>query len=333
MNIPRDQITKTAEELLHLHPQPVPHFRLLRDVLQAPTNSAGYRAAQESVSRHPHVLELYETQEENGTWGRFHTQDSAIKKRFVTSECAIERALALGLDLESPLLRRTVGFLTAHIAGQAAWSDPPEKHDNPQLFPYFTRLVSAANLALIDTRHPMLDEPRGIVVEMLKIAFRSGAYRAEDEITARTEVTGIVSKTSGSFLLCKYGLLLLSSTGRALPQELEDCLLDYVFHRPNGVYYMYDHNLSNYLPIDSPKFAGWLATHDLLSRFPGWKRHGEQVIEWIWSQRNADGFWDFGSRAYKGYYFPLSTDWRRKEDRVIDCTVRVLALLNRLYLE
>ncbi len=329
MNLTQNQVTQTANDLLSLHPQPIPRFRLLRDVLQRSPGDPALQQARQSAFQHPHVAELYETQEENGVWGRFHTQDTTVKKRFVTSECAIERALALGLDKDSPLLQRTIRFLTAHIAGQPCWSDPPEKHDNPLLFPYFTRLVSAANLALIDHDHPLLDEPRRVMVDMLIISFRSGTFRAEDAVRARTEVTGILSKTPEGFLLCKYGLVILSSAGQALPQDLEDCLLGYVFQNPKGVYYLFDKNLQVSLPIDHPKFVCWLATQEVLSRFAGWKRHAAQAIEWIWSQCNADGFWDFGSRAWKGNYFPLSGDWRRKEDRLVDCTVRILALLRR----
>jgi hypothetical protein len=42
--------------------------------------------------------------------------------------------------------------------------------------------------------------------------------------------------------------------------------------------------------------------------------------------------WDFGEQAGKTYYFPLSNNWRKKGNRAIDHSTRVLALLSRYLL-
>jgi len=54
------------------------------------------------------------------------------------------------------------------------------------------------------------------------------------------------------------------------------------------------------------------------------------AVNWIWAQRTPEGFWGLGSRIGRKPWtsFPLSESWRRRQNRVIDCTVEVLSLLS-----
>ena len=49
--------------------------------------------------------------------------------------------------------------------------------------------------------------------------------------------------------------------------------------------------------------------------------------------RKPDGSWDLGKEANDKIWFPLSDDWRRKENRTADCTVRIERLLALLQQE
>ena len=53
--------------------------------------------------------QLAEEQWENGSWGRFHTQDTKalLKKKFVTTEHALRRARDLSLDRNDPIIQKT----------------------------------------------------------------------------------------------------------------------------------------------------------------------------------------------------------------------------------
>jgi hypothetical protein len=93
------------------------------------------------------------------------------------------------------------------------------------------------------------------------------------------------------------------------------------------MYYVTSQKLSSFPHLDSPRFSSWLDGLTVLSRFP----HADQIIspglEWIWQQRNSDGLWDFHPPAGGVPFFPLSESWRRVENRMIDCSVKVLLLL------
>jgi hypothetical protein len=75
----------------------------------------------------------------------------------------------------------------------------------------------------------------------------------------------------------------------------------------------------------------WLASLELLSRFPSWVEFVEETIQWLWGMRNIDGWWDLGSRSVTSVMLPLSDHWRRKKFRQIDWTTRILLLMSAYY--
>ena len=131
----------------------------------------------------------------------------------------------------------------------------------------------------------------------------------------------------------KYPLILLSSTDKNLPPHLERMILDYVMDASHGIYYTYDKQINTFPSIDARKFVIWLLALRLLSRFPTWHKVGLAALNWIWNQRSADGLWDFtGYRPGKpASYLPISESWRKRKNRVIDCSLLALDVLTRYY--
>ena len=273
---------------------------------------------------------LRSSQLENGTWGRFHTQDTKIKQTFPTTETAIFAALASGLDKNSGILKATVSFILDHLDGNTTWTDTPEKHDNPDAWSIGIRHISAANLALIDDAHPYLDEFWNYWYKTAKAAFASGKYNRKTEIETRNDLDNINRKNPGAFHT-KYHLILLSSTDKILPPYLERLILDYVMDAPHGIYYTHEKRINTHPTIDARRFVGWLLTHRLLSRFPTWRRVSAPALNWIWEQRSIDGLWNFtGYRPGTPVsYLPISESWRKPKNRVIDCTLLALDVLMR----
>jgi hypothetical protein len=271
------------------------------------------------------VRELEAAQEPNGIWGRFHSQDSRLKRRFPTTENAVWRALALGLDKESDILKRAAGYMVRYLQGLEEWTDPPEKHEG---WPVNIRFVTAGTLARIDRFHPQLDEFWRLWAEIAGRVFCSGQFDAEAERQAHRDLNGIVTKNKYLKLWMMYPLILLSSTQNKLPPDLEGALLDWIWHREEGIYYMYGGPLDRFPAIGSKQFPGWLETVDVLSNFAGWRSVCRAAIDWIWEQQR-DGGRDFGPFTLP--YFPLSESWRKPFNRQIDCTTYVLIMLRKYY--
>jgi hypothetical protein len=328
----QDDLKATAGRLLDMQPDPVPRFRLLRDVLRYDPADAAYQEAERDLLQSKWVLQLADSQWDDGTWGRFHTQDTSRKQPFPTTESAIFIALELGLDQHSSILQKVMPTIQSYVAGDAIWSDPPEKHDNPQAWYVWVRHFSAAILALIDLHHTRLDEFWNLWAEALQAAFQSGTYDRQREVVALNALMQCRMKNPVPFHR-RYPLLILSATRNRLSDDLERRMLDFVMHSPEGIYYVYGKDISVLPPLLSRDFWRWFSAHQLLSRFRLWKELSVDGLNWIWEQRTPEGFWDFGSKVGRKPYtgFPLSESWRRPKNRIIDCTTTALALLFKYF--
>jgi hypothetical protein len=326
-NITLAEILAIAERLLELSPQPVPRWRLLRDILRLPESDHELGQARAALDTAQPVRELAGAQLVDGSWGRFHTQDTTLKQRFPTTEYAIERALALGLDNRHPVLAHAQDYIERHLRGEVTWSDRVEGH-NTNLWLLNISFISAGRLAQLDPNHDLLREKVDFMHCLLAGSFRQGVYSAEAEFRTRQVLSGIPERTHWSLISNQYGVMLLGA-GQPLPEALEGTWLSYILHNADGIYYVNNTPPGQPPVFQTTAFSGWLHAHELLSRMPRWHTQAKEVMRWLWQQRNEEGLWDMGAKAGRSAFLPLSDDWRRRTDRVIDCSVRILALLRQ----
>jgi hypothetical protein len=320
-----DLIQATAQRVLGQDPDPVVRWLLLRDVLRREPGDAELGRAGESLATSRWVCQLEGEQWEDGSWGRLHSMDYRAGQRIPTTEVGVERALALGLPADHPILVRAADYLSGVLQGTIVPRDRPERNDR---WPTGVRLIAAATLALIRPESPLLDEVWELWVQVARRALRSGTYDPGAESDAHRELTG--ATVAGSYLVLnnRYALALLGARPGALPPELERDLVRWVWGYPQGVRYLGE-------PLSAPPrcqtggpLDRWLRSLALLLRFPSCRQLGAEAVDWLWAQRTAAGFWDFGSRP-DSPALPLSESWRRKGARQIDWTVRVLLLLRQ----
>lgn len=262
------------------------------------------------------VKELAEEQHLDGSWGRFHSQDSKIKTRFLTSEVAIRRALALGLDKDNPVLSRAIIYMQGVLAGKVIWSDRAEKSEGWQTA---VEAISAGTLAQVDPSHPGIDKAWEYWVEISKRSFPSGKYDPEAEWKAHKDLHG----NGIRYLRSRYVLALLGARSRDLPQSLDKQISGWIWEEKTGIGYL-GTDLHN---PQSIHILHWLESHEILSQFQHWRDFAQPAMDWLWRQRVENGRWDFGARVNKCSYFPLSDDWRKEGNRSVDHSTRVLALL------
>ena len=82
INYTHTDLLTIANRLLDMEPDPVPRFRLLRDILRVDQLSGHYLEVQAAVHQSKWVKQLSSSQLADGTWGRFHTQNTKIKQPF-----------------------------------------------------------------------------------------------------------------------------------------------------------------------------------------------------------------------------------------------------------
>jgi len=302
---------------------PVVRFRLLRDVLKMPHDSPELVDARREMLKSRWVVKLESEQREDGGWGRFHSAMKS-KGKIATTEAAVERGLALGLEASDPVFCDAVRYLSRLLEEAIDFPDPPERNNR---WSTGTQLFVASTLARICPTLPILDKPWKLWVEIAQRTFSSGRYDSGAEILAHQMLTGASVKDSYLVLNNRYQLALLGSRASRLPKSLERALVDWVWHKGDGVGYVE-------IPLSKlpQRFtAGMLdrlfTSLEILSLFPSWWEAASDMIGWLWANRNDEGFWDFGPRASMSAYFPLSENWRMRKRRQHDWSTRVLTLL------
>lgn len=322
-----EAIEETAYRILQENPDSVIRFRLLRDVLKTSLDTDTLINARQEMLQSRWVQELKIEQRRDGSWGRFHSA-TKTKRKILTTEAAVERGLALGLEASDPIFQTTISYLSRLLDGSADFPDPPERNNR---WATGKQLFIASTLARISPTIPILDKTWKLWATIAEHTFASGRYDQEAEIRAHQMLTGATVKDSYLMLNNRYQLALLGSRASKLSKTLENALVDWVWHKEDGIGYLG-------IPLSNPpsRFTHGMLDRlftslEILSYFPSWRRLACNMISWLWTQRNRDGFWDFGPRASMSVYLPLSESWRKKACRQHDWSTRVLVLLRNYY--
>jgi len=318
------EIRAIAENLLAATDNPIVHCRLMRDVLQLPEHDPRLQSARRRLYNSRQVQTLLQEQHADGSWGRFHSQDTRLKQKILTTEMGVERAVALGLGLWQPRIERTRDYLAAQLAGVVEFPDPPEKNER---WVTGVQLFTASTLARLDPQHQLLKPVRELWREIAVRIFRNGTYDEGAEIQAHAELTGAPVVDSYLVIRNKYALNLLGSQPGSLPTVIEQVLLSWLWTHPEGIGYLSVPLSASPGGLHSGAFERWFASMELLSAgFTTWAKFALASMAWVWDQRAADGLWDFGPRAARSDVLPFSDHWRAPRNRVVDWSARSLCL-------
>ncbi|MCX6099903.1 MAG: hypothetical protein NTV92_00440, partial [Candidatus Bipolaricaulota bacterium] len=290
----RDDVRALALEILRGKPDPAVRVRLLRDVLSGESRDQRLRDARGTLEDSAHVALLRRAQRADGSWGRLHSRDTRSPQLVQTTEWAVERALALGLEARHPLLATACVHLASVVEGQAAVSDPAERNDR---WATGLRLFAAATLSRIDPQHSSLDSVWDLWHEIARRAFAGGTYDPDREAAAHIDLTGASVRGTYLVLSNRYALLLLGARADRLDAELRRAIVLWVGRKVDGVGYYG-------LPLGSPPdeltpglLERFLQSHEVFASFGAGAAATGPLVDWLGEHRRPDGLWDLGSRA------------------------------------
>ncbi len=313
-------IQNKAVEILQLKPDPIPAYRLINEVLRMPEDEPEHKLTKANAMRSSQVEQLEKAQLPDGSWGRFHSQDSKQKTAFRTTEEAIDRAFALGLTAAHPILSRVRQYIEEVLKGRVNISDREEKNE---AWPLIVKFIVAGRLAQIDPGNPLLDDAWEFLAEVARQAFATGEYHLEDETAAYLRMSG--TQVPQGFLESQHAMWILSV--RPLGTKLEHNLVQWLWNKPNGMRYLR-------APLSEPNprlIAYWLRSMNILSRFDAWREVAGNLLYRLWGQVEEHGLWDFGSKIARCTDFPLSDNWRRSQKRKVDYSTCMLALMRKYF--
>jgi len=270
--------------------------------------------------------EILALRNESGNWGNFHTLSVPDKKKALTTEQAIRRLKILGYTKDDEVISSVLKQMESAVKGESKIDGYFEKkHD----WPFFEKLMLSAWIRIFDPGNVYALEVAKNWAEIAEKAFKSGEYNNEEDIKAFTEWKGRKPKSEfeTGFGMFYHAVLLRD----VLSEKTEKAFLDYCLNRPEGMGYIYNKELitppENF---DSRESSCYIAAIEVLAEYKYAKEKLGFVKDWLLKNQCQSGRWDFGSKSNDKVYFPLSDSWRNKEDRIMDSTVRVQKLLEKI---
>lgn len=251
-----EQLLEVIKYLNENMSDPVPKYILQKEILRNSSNKSDNNMLKESKW----YKQLATEQWENGSWGRFHTQDtkSQLKQKFTTTEAALRRARELSLEENDEIIFKTIQLMERYLQGQEEWTDTNENHYG---FQVAFRTLIAANLSLFDPKHPLVQKKKEICADNLSKAFKNGTL---DEDIWENE-----NRISNEILLKPYMVYIiwLLQNNDYLDKAKERDFLEYIWNRKEGIYYCTNGPLSGIEFLESRNFLTWLSGLENLSNF------------------------------------------------------------------
>jgi hypothetical protein len=312
-----EQLQEIIDYLNENISDPVPKYILKKEIMGNSSIEFEYSKLKESKW----YKQLFSEQWENGSWGRFHTQDSKspLKPKFTTTENALKRALELGIGKDNEEMVKSIQLMERYILGQEDWLDKDEHHAG---FKIAFRTIIAANLSLFDPKNPSIQTKKEKCVDILSRSLINGSL---DESIWEKEYRECNEVFLNPFTL--YIVWLLQNND-FLDKMKEREYLEYIWNRKDGIYYCTGSPSSDKQSLESKSFLTWVSGLESLSGFslfPEFMSLG--TTNHLLNEIHRLMYHDIelpNSHPIFGHY---SESWSKMQTRKNDMILRILRIL------
>lgn len=303
---------------------PIPRFILIKEILKLPCGSDTYKNSYEELKESKWYLQLKKEQWPDGSWGRFHTQDTKaeVKQIFPTTEAALQRIRELSLERQDPVLAACIHRMECYLDGSDQWTDRIEKHPG---FVIALNTIVASNLSLFIPDHPLINERRRICAENMTKAFHNGVLVEE--------IWSAENKRSNEILLEAYMVhtARLLQNNPFLDEGIQRKYLQYIWNRKEGIYYISNSAPAASFSLESRKFNQWLSSMEALSSFSLFPEFMEQnTQQQLLQEAERLMNQEIELPPTHPVYGHYSDSWRDKDNRRYDLLLRILRLLMKV---
>ncbi|HHW30064.1 MAG TPA: hypothetical protein GXX20_00060 [Clostridiaceae bacterium] len=269
--------------------------------------------------------EILKLQNEEGSWGYFHTLGKQGKTP-ITTEQALRRLLILGYNINDEPIQRCVSYMNDCLLGKKQIPDRREKlHD----WDIITKLILSTWIRKFTKDCYAANKIADIWTDIISYAFVDEVYNHDKYVEAYENAFGI--KPKGGRLVDFVNFYQISLISDCLDERTESVVIDYILSHNSGIYYIYESRLS-VLPetFEGKKASRYIGAIELLAEYKKSRSKLNFVIKWLNENKNENGKWDMGKTANDKIYFPLSNSWRQISTREADCTYRIEKLIRKI---
>ncbi|HOD92271.1 MAG TPA: hypothetical protein PLT91_00650 [Clostridia bacterium] len=308
----RTEIAYIADYLDKVVTDPIPRYILDKEIYNR--HVTGYEKSK-------WYTQLLSEQMDNGSWGRFHTQNTKLKdkKIFVTTESALIRTRELTLPVNDPVITKVIKLMERYVNDEENWTDANEHHYGFQIA---FKAIIVANISTFIPDHPLVIPKKEVCALNLRKAFKNGCL---DE-----EVWEKENRLSNEILLKPYMvyILWLLQKNKYLDDETQLNFLNYIWYRKQGIYYRTNMPVSDVQRLESKYFSCWFTGLENLkdfSLFPEFLDKG--IYRHLINEVNRLMREDITLPASTSVSNHYSESWRDKSSRDNDMILRILRIL------
>jgi len=297
--------------------------KLITSGLYTDCSDAQRKVIAKNAANSKKVLALQSEQWDDGSWGRFHTQNTKLKQKCRTTEMAAFVINWYGLPRGFQITDNLCAYMERLLEDLSLWPDAWEK--NKWFKPAVPQFV-ASRLSLFGSNNNAYKNEVKKCVSILGHGFSNGEYSAEAVDIYASEMLGTPINGSYIGLNSINTISLFANNTDAISNELQSAYIKWLHDSTEKIGYLiislsqFPDTLNNNSEIDN-----FLVSMQYLSQFCGFNEEYKKEIGWILSKQDKDGFWDFGD-VFGGR--KLSNQWRKDIDRKIDHTIFILGILN-----
>jgi len=270
------------------------------------------------------VREVTDEQQADGSWGRFHSTNSKLKRKWGTTESAMGRLKYLGLDRTSVSVQRACQYcetlLNDHIT---LW---PEYMEKNELFPKAVPIYIVTSLSHFGSDDPLYRQYVDELLSLLHLAFADGEYNREALNQGAKKLLGIEIHNTYMGFSSKYLLVFFHNYARRIDREIQRKYLRWI-HEQDLIFY--GSTLKGAItPLSNPGVIfGRVDFLSYLSSFHGFSEEFAEDLNALSCLRQSDSYWDLGN----GFRCPrLSADWRNPVNRKMDQTYYLQRLFTNI---
>jgi hypothetical protein len=322
------KIQKIIEYLSENITDPVPNYIMQKEIYKESVNNPNYKNAYKQMRESKWYLELVNEQLNDGSWGRFHTQDSkAPKRKFVTTETALRRAHELSLSKDDQIISKCIKLMERYVLDKETWTDSVEKHhDNGKSHLYSRSFVTAANINLFDPENSVIKPKRDIFVKTLKVSLEKGYFDEEVWENENKNYRGPCLNGWNA-----YPLMILQNS-KCMDDTLQRKYLNYIWNRKDGIYYLTDYPISDIISVEDNRFNSWLKTLWYLSGFSLFeeiikKDVLKHLIKEIERLINNDIVLPGNGGIGTAYNIRYADKWSSKNEKKVDMILRITRVI------
>ena len=273
---------------------------------------------------------ILELQQEDGSWGYFHSLSNPTPKQPMTTEQALRRLEILGFTIDDKPIKKAVKYMNGCLIGKNRIPDREEKRHNWNVF---TSLILSTWIRIFTKDNEAANNTSEKWIEIINNCFINNSYDHNIYVDKYENIFGIKLNPKAGRLVDFVHFYTISLLTNELDKKIEPRYFKYILDHDIGMFYVYNNKIKNVPNIFQAKItSNYLRAIELLAKYdnPECKKQLKFVNKWLIENMIKNDEWDMGRESKDGIYFPLSDSWETEKNRIMDCTYRINNLLKKI---